>query len=80
MIKKVFCCDGDGCKCHGGNLYVAADREELKQQLSPCCIECDRYEEIETVSAKDGEYVIIAVKIDPLVKALSSMGRDYSVK
>lgn len=64
MIKKVFSCIGDGCKCRGGPLRVAANEEELKQQIDHCCNECGRYEEVDVIDAKDGEYVIVAVKVD----------------
>lgn len=45
-------------------MYVAADEEELKQQLDRYCNKCGRYEAIDIIEAKDGEYVIIAVKVD----------------
>lgn len=64
MIKKVFFCDGNGCNCYGGPLRVAANEEELKQQLDRCCNECDRYDEVDTIDAEDGKYVIVAIKID----------------
>lgn len=65
MIKKVFTCDGDGCSCPGWILRVAANKEELKRRLDPCCIRCNRYEEVEPIDAEDGgKYVIVAVKID----------------
>lgn len=62
MIKKVFYCAGDGMGCYGG-LSIATNKEELEQELEPCCVKCGRYEEIETASAKDGKYVLVAIKI-----------------
>ena len=32
--------------------------------VEPCCVKCGHYEEIETASAVDGKYVIVAIKID----------------
>lgn len=68
MIKKVFYCAGDGFGCYGRGLYVARDREDLEQQLDNCCIKCNHYEEIETASAEDGKYVVVAIKLETAFK------------
>lgn len=64
MIKRVYLCDGDGCRCRGGILHVAADKEELRRQIARFCGGCDMYEEVDVVDGEDGKYVVIAVKID----------------
>jgi len=40
------------------------DGLDVIRKLEPCCVKCGHYEEIETASAVDGKYVIVAIKID----------------